>query len=343
MSCTTRLLFAASLLIAFAGGGCATRPAGEPLTGPVAAAPVRTEPWSFEGKPGKLLVTPHYLLFTTVDDDEVLGGVAQVLEGAYEQYRLLAPAVPPSDRPMECYLFGYRNEWASFTERNAGTDARVYLQISRGGYTVRDVFVFYFIGDGATASVAAHEGWHQFVSRHFKQRVPPFLEEGLACWFEAVQWDPSGRLPRWDLARNHNRLRGLREAIDDDRLIPLPQLVSMHAGQIVDQSYARIEGFYAQNWGFARFLWEGEGGRYRPALQRMLADAAAGKLYPPDEAGPDDAADESATTTWDPAAARPLLERYLGADLGVIDGEYRRFIRKIAFANHHPRMGMDGG
>ena len=55
----------------------------------------------------------------------------------------------------------------------------------------------YFIGDLGTYSVAAHEGLHQFLARHFKSRPPPFLEEGMACMFEDVKWD--GDLPRWDL------------------------------------------------------------------------------------------------------------------------------------------------
>lgn len=344
----TAVLLVALALLAVAG--CAASNPPDPRAGPTTAAPVRAEPWAFDGKPGKLFLTPHYWVFTTIEGDDVGAALSQVMEGARAQYLQVMPAAVASDRPMECYVFQYRNEWAAYTQQNAGADATVYLQISRGGYTVGDVFVSYFIGDGATYSVAAHEGWHQFVSRHCKQRVPPFLEEGLACWFEAVRWDPVRRLPRWDVAHNNNRLRGLREAIEENRLIPLPQLAVMHAGQIVSQPFARIEGFYAQNWGFARFLWEGEGGRYRPALQQMLGDAVAGQLYPPsapktDEAGdfagpPDPPVPGGIGAAWDPSAARPTLERYLGADLETIDAQYRKYLRKIAFAGYvPPHMG----
>jgi hypothetical protein len=347
MRAAPRIAGRLAALMLFAAG-CANAPQADPHAGPVAAAPVRAEPWAFEGKAGKLYVTPHYWVFSTIEGDDVGLALAQVMEGARDQYlRVMPSAVPAADRPMQCYVFQYRNEWAAYTKQNAGADATVYLQISRGGYTVGDVFVSYFIGDGATYSVAAHEGWHQFVSRHCKQRVPPFMEEGLACWFEAVRWDPVWRLPRWDVAHNNNRLRGLREAIEEDRLIPLPQLAVMHAGQIVSQPFARIEGFYAQNWGFARFLWEGENGRYRPALQQMMADSVAGRLYPPSTADAAEAGEVEQPdvppvpggigANWDPAAARPMLERYLGTDLETLDAQYRKYLRKIAFTGVSPR------
>ena len=74
---------------------------------------------------------------------------------------------------MACYLFQTRDEWAAFTRTRTGADAAIYLQINRGGYTVRDWYVAYFIGDLGTYSVAAHEGFHQYVARHFRSRLPP--------------------------------------------------------------------------------------------------------------------------------------------------------------------------
>ena len=91
------------------------------------------------------------------------------------EYQKIAPGVPITDKPMECYLFGSRGEWIAFTRQHTGVEANIYLQINRGGYTIRDWYVAYYIGSSATCSVAAHEGWHQFVSRHFKGRLPPFF------------------------------------------------------------------------------------------------------------------------------------------------------------------------
>ena len=242
-------------------------------------ATVRVEPWSYEGEPGRRVVTPHYVVYATVNNDEFLESIGQLMEGALAEYRRLAPGVADSDRRMECYLFATRPQWARFTREKTGEDAAVYLQINRGGYTVRDWFVAYFMGDVDTFCVASHEGFHQYAARHFRTRVPPFLEEGLACLFEDVARD--GRLPRWDLSVNYGRQAALRKAVDKNLLLPLDDLAGMHAGQIISQSPDQIAGFYAQSWGFARFLWEYNNGQYRPpALQKILADAGDGSTLP---------------------------------------------------------------
>jgi hypothetical protein len=106
-------------------------------------------------------------------------------------------------------------------------------------------------------------------------------------------------------------------------MIPLGELASMHAGQVVDQPGEQIEAFYAQSWAFAKFLWDGEGGRYRPALRQILADAAGGALFPGDNSRRSDGG------LWDPASARPLLEHYLGSELGVIDVAFRRYVKRL--------------
>jgi hypothetical protein len=234
---------------------------------------------------------------------------------------------------MACYLFQTREQWAAFTRTRTGADAAIYLQINRGGYTVRDWYVAYFIGDLGTYSVAAHEGFHQYVARHFRSRLPPFLEEGLACMFEEVHWESAGRgnwLPRWNFAANRSRLVGLRHAYEGGYLLPLTKLASMHAGQVVDQSPEQIEAFYAQSWAFARFLWEGEGGKHRPTLRRILTDGADGTLFP------GQAALRSDDGLWDPDSARPLLEHYTRTDIEQLDKAFRQYIYKVAYRSYRP-------
>src|SRR5438270_6430897 len=153
--------------------------------------------------------------------------VPQVMEGAYAQYELLVPGVALSGKPMDCYIFYDRMEWNDFTKQTTGQDASIYLQIRRGGYALKDRYVAYFIGVNGTASVAAHEGWHQFVSRNFKGRLPPFLEEGLATTFEGVEFN--GGLPRWNPSINPLRAQALRRTVDEKQLWPTEQLIRMHA------------------------------------------------------------------------------------------------------------------
>jgi hypothetical protein len=186
---------------------------------------------------------------------------------------------------------------------------------------VGDWYVAYWIGDIATYSVAAHEGWHQYVARYLKGRLPPFLEEGMACLFEQVEWE--GILPRWNLSQNGGRLNALRAAVAGKQLYPLSQLVRMHAGQVVGKSNARIEAFYAESWAFARYLHDGNGGLNRPAMHQMLVDAARGALF-------DDSSRQlNDGPLWDSSTAQPMLEHYLGKPLADVERSFRAYVDEL--------------
>ena len=115
--------------------------------------------------------------------------------------------------------------------------------------------------------------------------------------------------------------------------MPLPQLASMHAGQVVDQTPAQIEAFYAESWAFARFLWEADGGKHRDTLRRILTEAAEGSLFPgPSSRRTDDG-------LWDPDSARPLLEYYLKTDLEKLDRSFRRYVHRLAYDGYRPSEG----
>lgn len=283
--------------------------------------------WSQDGFDGVNVKTDHYLIHSTIENRDTLETVARVMEGALRQYQQFAPGVRMSARPLECFIFARRGEWAEFTREHTGTDATIYLQINRGGYTVRDWYVAYFIGDVGTYAVAAHEGWHQYVARNFKSRLPPFLEEGIATMFETIDW--SGSQPRWRLGSNRTRAEKLRRGIEQNDLWPLEKLVTMHAGDVVNLPGERIELFYAQNWAFAMFLWDADNQRYRPALQRMLCDLSVGTA--PETLHIRTTGGE----LWDPASAEPLLEHYLAMNLREIDEKYQSYLRRLANDRRH--------
>lgn len=302
--------------------GCAAQESLSSWRGPQAPAALRVDDWTFGEQKAQVLRTPNYSIYTTIQDDEVKELLPQVMEGALQMYRQIAPDVALTDRPMDCFIFRWRSEWDRYTQRYAGSDAQVYLQIRSGGYTIQDRSVAYYIGRLATFSVAAHEGWHQYASRHFIGRLPPFLEEGLACMFETISW--RDRLPRWNLAVNPTRALMLRHAVEANNLWPLEQLCAMHAGDIVGESNDRIDAFYAESWAFARFLWEGEGGKYRPALAKWIAETAAGTVYDPTRSH------SRAAAPWNRRAVRPMLEHYLGEDVQTVDAAFRAYMKKIA-------------
>ncbi len=319
------------LWFAFALAGCAASGPKLVYEGPPSPADVTTSPWAFKNDTGAILKTRHYDIYTTVDDPEVRSSVAQVMEGALAEYQKIAPGVPVTDKPMECYLFANRQEWAEFTKKRTGPDAGVYLQINRGGYTIRDWYVAYYVGEAATCSVAAHEGWHQFVSRHFKGRMPPFLEEGISTMFEDIQWKDD--LPRWNLGVNRNRVQSLRHVIESNSIYPLGELLGMHAGNVVNQSGNHIEAFYSESWAFATFLWDADNAKYRPALRQLMSDIADGSVFDPS------GVHKNANQAWNPSGVKPMLEHYLGMPLDAIDAEYQKYIRKVAYDDYNAQWG----
>lgn len=294
-------------------------------SGPTILASVTVQDASPTDQAVKVIRSQHYEIYSTITDrPEMLNRLAQLMEGAYGMYRTMAPMVAPTDHPMRCYMFNNRVQWMDFTREHTGLDANIYLQISRGGYTIHDWYVAYYIGDVATYSVASHEGWHQFVARHFKGRLPPFLEEGLACMFEHIEWTDQN-LPRFNLSLNPERALSLRRVVDANELFPLSKLITLHAGNIVGLPGIRIEAFYSQDWAFARYLWDGDNGKNRPALQKLLADTAAGTIYDPTGSL------RLPYLGWNPAGVKPLLEHYLGQNLESIDADYQQFIHKVAY------------
>jgi hypothetical protein len=298
--------------------------------GPDSPAPVTLEPWSYEGTPAFRLVTPHYTLFTTLPDPAYAKQIAQVMEGGYEQYQQFTPGLTLRPGRMNCYIFADRAQWAEFTRRNTGALGRIYLQINRGGYTLRDWYVAFDLGEWRTQSVAAHEGWHQFAYHNFVGRLPPFLEEGIACMFEDLTI--RNGLPRFNVSVNRQRETALRHAVDHHALMPLDELCRLHAGEIVGRSGDTIETFYAQDWAFAKFLWEGEHARYRPAMLHLIADTASGRIFDFDGSG------RMLFAGWNPAAVPLLLEHYLGMSMKDLSEHYRAYVQHLAYDEYEEQF-----
>lgn len=315
-------LLPALLLLWILLAGCAANPA-EPAAGPNNPSAVHVGPWDPRYPRSHCITTAHYRIYTDVTDGDAMDQFGQLMEGAFDQYQRLCPGITLSPRPLDCFIFSRREQWAQFTAQHTGQDAAIYLKIDRGGYTVNDWFVAFWIGDRGTFSVAAHEGLHQFVARNYASRLPPALEEGFACMFENIEWN--GRLPRWDFRGSTARQWALRRATDSRimNLWSLPDLLRLHAGDVIALPRERIETFYAENWALAMFLWEGENQRYRPALQQLLADTAAGKRWLPPgiTLGPRD---------WYPALGQTVLEHYLHMSFDQLQPRFFAYAAKLS-------------
>ena len=236
------------------------------------------EPWTFGVVEGWVIETPHYRIYTTVGDALLLEKLPTFLETAYEQYLAFLPQAQDDEEPLEIYLFNRRSEWEDYTRENMGSLAENYLKIRAGGYSYSGISVVYLLDRYHTFGVLAHEGFHQFANSRLVHRIPAWMEEGLACNFEAHFW----RAGKPDFAPDLNefRIKALQQALRRDSLFPLSEILAMDAGQAVALSPEKTATFYAQSWALTRFLQEGRTGKYRSALHRMLRDAADGaNLY----------------------------------------------------------------
>jgi hypothetical protein len=332
-------LAAAWLLVV---SGCASSPGASSTSakptaaaGAVAADPnvlpanvvLSVEPWTYESKDGKIISTLSYRILTTVSKTSLTDRMPMFLETALIHYTTALGPLPRPDGAMETYLMGTRPQWARMTQRFMGEQAETYLQIQRGGFASGGRAILYDIGPRDTFAIAAHEGWHQYTQKAFKNPLPVTLEEGVATYMEGFRWDAPGSdkanfLP-WS---NWERYEQLRQAERNGKLVPLDKLMRSTPQELMAGDPDNALVYYAQVWALIHFLNEDGGGQYSKALRAMVSDAANGRLIPRIQR-------ELGSRTAGVYAARrggvDLLALYTGRSAGALDSDYQAFIKAI--------------
>jgi hypothetical protein len=276
---------------------------------------ISTEDWEYASYPGKLIRTPSYRLFTTAADPGLVREMPRFLETALERYTSEFGPLPRPSLRLDTFLMGDRDQWASITRQVMGPDAGTYLRIERGGFASGGRAILWTIGRRDTLAIAAHEGWHQFTQRTFKQELPAWLEEGIAVYMEGFVPDPAepARAIFFGWA-NVERFEQLQSAAARRTLIPLHELLATTPQDLIAGSTDRTLTYYAQLWALIHFLREGEGGRYSARLNRAIAAAAGGNLLATRLRGEETA---------------DVFRAYIDQDVGGADVSYRRFIDRI--------------
>jgi hypothetical protein len=299
--------------------GCTSTPSG-------AAVTVQEQEWvSPGGLEGVRLLTEHFDLRLTARDPVLREYLPGFMEGAFAEYRRIMPPAQPSPDPLVIYLFDTRQEWAAFTRHFAPVQAHTYLHIQSGGYTdfATATAVAFDLRRDRTLSLLAHEGMHQYLARYFPEPVPPWLNEGLACQWEAFEL--RGHRPVFTPRRNHLRRNNLREALSGGGgLIPLPELLRMNAGDAVIQTGQPTRVYYAQVWSLVLFLREGAGGRYNPQFNALLADAGTPRLRHAINAY---RAAMPGSESW--SDGEVAFRQYITNDLDTFTTEYADFARRL--------------
>ncbi len=297
---------------------------------------ISREPWSFASYSGQAITTPHYRIFTTVQHENVVDELPLFLEHALTRYRTALADLPAPKRPMETYLFADRRQWTAKTKQVLPNDAAAFENLGRGGFTTRGIAVLYFIDRSRrtkdTFAIAAHEGWHQYTQCAFGNPLPIWLEEGIATYMESCRII-NGE-PQFQPSRNWERRRTLADAIREERLIPMKQLLEEAPQAFLKSSRKQLLTYYAQVWALTRFLSEGADGRYREGLEQALSDAAAGDLLRRLMSSPAVKAqaknDRSRLGLLRSRSGPWVIVEYFNDDLAEFESEFQEFAQELA-------------
>ncbi|QOI99606.1 MAG: hypothetical protein HRU70_03580 [Phycisphaeraceae bacterium] len=307
-----------------------------------AAAPadlvLSEEAWTFDSSPGRVIRTVSYAVHTTMEGGLIVDRAPAFLERALVHYTTTLGVLPRPPRTMETYLLSTRPQWNRLTRTLLGAEAEPFLRIERGGFSHRGRGVYYDIGPKDTLTIAAHEGWHQYVQTTFRDALPVWLDEGVATYMEGFRWDPKEPdrpvfLP-WS---NLERYETLRWTAARGRLMPLGELLRSSPQSLMEQDPRSPLRYYAQVWGLIHFLREGEGGKYSPALSKLLLDASQGRVG------------ETVREAMGGPAARAFATRrdgtvvfsaYFTPDLDRLDQEFRAFIDEISSRGHRQKVSQ---
>jgi hypothetical protein len=306
-----------------------TEPIDMSVTAPALAAPV-VEDWTFEGTPavpGKAINTASFRIMTTVASQGMQERLPVFMETALAHYLSAITTLPPPQGQMNLYMMANRPQWERLTQRVMGSEADVYLRIERGGFTARNASVLWDIGRRDTLAISAHEAWHLYTQRAFRDPLPIGLEEGVATFMEGFRWNTNeDDAPSFLPWANGERFWQLRQAASRERLVAIDELLLLSPQDLMGRGTEGALDYYAQVWALTHFLVEGDNGQYRPALEQMLQDAATGRLNAKirEKLGP-----RAASIHNNRRRGVDVLSVYTGVPSASLNENYKAFVGRI--------------
>lgn len=268
---------------------------------------------------GERITTRNYEILTTAQHLPVTQTLPGFLEASLARHRAFAgsslgsPALPPPPGRMQIFFFADRQEWAQFTRATVDASANPLLAIEVGGYAAGGRAVLFALPpelDRLTLKIAAHEGWHQYVQRTFREPLPTWADELIAVMAEGFLIDAEGRY-RFEPLLNPERMSQLEIVLNEGRWRPLEDILSSDPTQLLGSAPTQAVDYYAQLWALGVYLalepqrWSG--------LERLLRDAARGRMQR--ELGRADADELGAIA----------FRRYVASDIDRLDAAYRAF------------------
>ena len=311
--------FAAAMAMAAlaATAGCAAKLPDDPTPAPQLV--IYDRAWAYQSMPGQEILTPHYRIFTTHTDPVYIQRVPQFLENALVHYQRMVKPVCKPDKPMEIYIFGQRNQWEHFTTEMTGPAASIYLKIQEGGYVDNGRAVLYDIKRMNTFAVTGHEAWHQYLWHYVKHRPPPWLDEGIACYFE--KFDCEGSTIDFEPRQNLTRLSMLRFGLGNHTWVELPELLSTHPGNIIGGSAGKVATYYAELWALILFLQDDPASKAKFAT--LLADVGTQRMM--------EQAVHAGFTGQQSDFGPAIFRAYITTDLAAFSTRFQAYCTKLAF------------
>lgn len=303
----------------------ARQPSGAPESRATSALPgsnsVR-QPWRYGEADGVEITTEHFRFLTTVRDERVLSGLPVLMEGALRHYCTALGPLPWPQRRVDSYIFERRTEWADRTRELLGRNAGPYLSMGRGGYTTDAQTVLFNLGRTDTFTLSIHEGWHQYTQATFRDTLPVWLEEGIACYMEGHRFRRSDEGPVFMPWRNMERYGELRSAARAGQLFDLDRILNGSPQTFLNEGRRAMLVYYAQVWALTMFLAEGEGGCYRDALHTLVRDAAEGRFR-------DTLSEGGGRRRGVSPFGRSVIRAYFNTNVDEFTAQYERFIEQI--------------
>lgn len=284
------------------------------------------EAWTYRGRRGSVTAIGPLRAYTNTVG-VLQQRVPRFARGVMDHCRETLAPLPEPRGPLELYVLATREDWTRMTLDLYGPEGLArYGAILRGGFTERSRSLVWDLGVQDTFAIVAHETWHQLAQSVLVEPLPVWLDEGLAAWSEGFRWDPLDparaiHLP-WANVERHDQLRADAET---GRLMPLSRLLVERPQDLIKQSDSAALGYYAQCWALAHFLVEGEGGRRREPLSRLLMDAQRGRVGAAVRAAHGQRAARNALTR---RVGSEVFETYFGP-VERASAEYDRFVREV--------------
>lgn len=215
--------------------------------------------------------TEHFFVTTDISV-EAARNYGALLEAAYRHFAetLREFYRPPAGPKPRVAIFNTAENYYTYFE---------LLSEDRGEYTagvfrrhLNELVLFESLDAEETVHTLLHESFHYFTTLLLRDTPPFWWNEGMAEYMGALEIR-DGKVARKGVVLNE-RLRLLRFALMADRTVSFEKIMNETPREFYGPD-AIIR--YSQAWSMIHFLFEHDGGRHRPLLDRYLAALRARK------------------------------------------------------------------